>query len=275
MMSYKISIITVCYNEPDLRETCESIINQTYQDFEWIVIDGGSNKETLDIFEKYKNRINTFISEKDNGIYNAMNKGIKLSHGEYLLFMNAGDSFYDKNVLSKFVECGLDKDIIYSNCVTAFSLPRIETYPEVLDSSFWIQNSLPHQATLIKNSLFKKYGMYDENYKIVSDYVKWIELIHINKCSYKHVNFIGCYFNAKGVSNNKTNKELHRLERVAVIKKYFSQEEIDKTSQAVKYNLFQWIFSIKNYPDRIHKIITIFGFQIKFLPKKKEHLLKI
>ena len=67
----KVTIITICYNEPNLEQTCESIVNQTWQDFEWIVIDGGSNKETLDVFEKYKHRIDKFVSEPDNGIYNA------------------------------------------------------------------------------------------------------------------------------------------------------------------------------------------------------------
>ena len=98
-MTYKLSIITVCYNEPNLEKTCKSIIEQTYQDFEWIVVDGGSNEQTQNIWNKYKNRINYFISEKDSGVYNAMNKGIKQSNGEYLLFLNAGDYLFDKDAL--------------------------------------------------------------------------------------------------------------------------------------------------------------------------------
>ena len=100
----KISIITVCYNEPNLEKTCESIINQTMQDFEWVVIDGGSNEETQNIWNKYKHRINTFVSEPDNGIYDAYNKGVKLATGDYIIFMNAGDCFYENSDHSLY-EC--------------------------------------------------------------------------------------------------------------------------------------------------------------------------
>ena len=100
----KVSIITICYNEPDLEKTCESIVNQTWQDFEWIVVDGGSNQETIDIFEKYKARIDEFISESDNVRYNAMNKGIKLAQGEYLNFLNAGDYYFYNDALKDVFE---------------------------------------------------------------------------------------------------------------------------------------------------------------------------
>ena len=98
---YKLSIITICYNEPNIEKTCESIINQTWQDFEWIVIDGGSTDGTLEILNKYKTRINKLISEPDKGIYNALNKGIKFAKGEWLNFMNGGDRFCDNLVLEK------------------------------------------------------------------------------------------------------------------------------------------------------------------------------
>lgn len=80
----KLSIITICLNEPNVEKTCESIVKQTWRDFEWIVIDGGSNADTLAIFEKYKGRIDKFISEPDEGIYDACNKGIKLASDEFV-----------------------------------------------------------------------------------------------------------------------------------------------------------------------------------------------
>lgn len=95
-----LSIITVCLNEPLLQRTCESIVNQTFQNFEWIVIDGGSNEATLNIFERYKYRINYFVSESDGGIYFGMNKGIQQAHGTWLNFMNAGDLFINYNILN-------------------------------------------------------------------------------------------------------------------------------------------------------------------------------
>ena len=111
----KLSIITINYNEPNLKKTCESIVNQSWQDFEWIVIDGGSNEKNLAIFEQYKHRIDKFISEPDNGIYDAYNKGINLATGEYLNFMNAGDCFYSDKILERFIAQNSKADILYGD----------------------------------------------------------------------------------------------------------------------------------------------------------------
>ncbi len=109
----KLSIITICYNDPNLERTCESIINQTWQDFEWIVIDGGSNEETQKIWDKYKYRIDKFVSEPDTGVYNAMNKGIRLSEGRYLNFMNSGDAYCNNEILEGiFINKNWNTDII-------------------------------------------------------------------------------------------------------------------------------------------------------------------
>lgn len=85
------SIITICYNEPDLDKTCQSIINQTTDNYEWIVIDGSSNQETLNIFKKYQDKINYFVSEKDNGRFDAMNKGIDKTQGDWLILYECSD----------------------------------------------------------------------------------------------------------------------------------------------------------------------------------------
>jgi len=97
----KLSVITICYNEKNIRKTCESIVGQSWQDFEWIVVDGGSTDGTLDVLNEYRDRIDVLISEPDNGIYNAMNKGIARARGEWLNFMNGGDAFCDKTVLEQ------------------------------------------------------------------------------------------------------------------------------------------------------------------------------
>ena len=99
-----ISIITVCYNIKDeIERTCESIISQTANNYEWIVVDGGSIDGTVDILNKYKDKMSVFISEKDTGIYNAMNKGIKRATGEWCIFMNGGDCFASKISLKNFL----------------------------------------------------------------------------------------------------------------------------------------------------------------------------
>jgi len=109
------SIITVCYNAASLLEgTILSVVRQTVHNFEYIIIDGGSADGTLDIVDKFKDHVNTFISEKDHGIYDAMNKGLKVAKGEFVWFLNAGDQLYDNTILEKMQELDLsDVDVVY------------------------------------------------------------------------------------------------------------------------------------------------------------------
>ena len=96
----KYSIITINYNNADgLRRTIESVVSQTFDDYEYVIIDGGSTDGSVDVIKEYENKISYWVSEKDGGIYNAMNKGVKASNGEYLIFMNSGDVFYRDKVL--------------------------------------------------------------------------------------------------------------------------------------------------------------------------------
>ena len=102
MNKVKLSVITVCYNEKEIERTCRSIAGQKCQNFEWIVIDGGSTDGTLEILQRYKGRIDKLVSEPDKGVFDAMNKGIKLAHGEWLNFMNGGDLFANDEVVGEF-----------------------------------------------------------------------------------------------------------------------------------------------------------------------------
>ena len=160
-----ISIITVNYNEKNIERTLKSIVTQTFQDFEWIIIDGGSNPETLSIINKYKNRINILISEKDDGVYDAMNKGIKISGGSWLIFMNAGDSFYEntslEKIFSKYITAIQQKDIIYCDSIyhTIDNIKYKPVFPDKLDSKFWYESCISHQSSFIKRELFEKYGI--------------------------------------------------------------------------------------------------------------------
>ena len=217
----KISVITICYNEPNLEKTCESIINQTWQNFEWIVVDGGSNDQTQEIWNKYKHRIDTFISEPDNGIYNAMNKGLKLARGEFVLFMNAGDYFYNDNVLKRVIPYldATKADIFYGDAqfILADKSIRYKCLPSELNIQFFVHDCINHQSSYIKRELFEKYGYYDEQYKIVSDWEKWI-VFYQNKAKYFHLPFLCSIHNYCGISAKAT--ELTKKERLDVIKKY-------------------------------------------------------
>ena len=121
---YKVSIITVCYNEPqeNVQRTFDSICAQTHLNIEWIVVDGGSRQETLAAINGYRSRINSFISEPDNGIYDAMNKGLALASGDFVMFMNTGDWFYSENTLRKigeFIQANPRYDCYYGDVVVA------------------------------------------------------------------------------------------------------------------------------------------------------------
>ncbi len=263
----KLSVVTICYNEPNLEETCKSIVNQTWQDFEWIVIDGASNKETLDIFEKYKHRIDKFISEPDNGIYNACNKGIKLSNGEYIQFLNAGDSYYSDNSLENvFKDKFYNEDIIYGEIEQIYkNNPRKNRFSEQseITKDFMINGCIQTPAAFIKREMFEKYGLYDENFKIVSDYEKFVTF-YKNNATFKHINVVVSKFDKSGISSNKKYQSLHLKERREVLNKYFTKTEIEEAStKSKKFSLFEKFFSITNSQGRTHKIITILGISFR------------
>lgn len=225
-MSEKIplTVITVCYNEKEVERTCKSIINQTFQNFEWIVIDGGSNKETLETLNKYKNRMNIFVSEKDTGIYNAMNKGIALSEGKWLNFMNAGDTFFEDETLEKiFVKNILflkDTDVIYCDSFYHGNDGSIKAgnFPEKLNYAFWNINCINHQAAFIKKALFEKFGTYDEQYKICADCEKFLQF-QKEGCKFKHLKITASNFFLNGCSN--VHKRLTNFEKGQILNKYF------------------------------------------------------
>lgn len=168
-----ITVITIVFNGVDiLEDTILSIVNQSYGNIEFIVIDGKSQDGTLDIIRKYENAIDYWVSEKDLGIYNAMNKGIVLSRGQWMIFMNAGDQFYDANVLQN-VSGILDEehvDIVFGKSISHFqelSVLRYENFSS--DQKDFYKKKLPnHQAVFLSR---KKYSdlRYDESYRYCAD----------------------------------------------------------------------------------------------------------
>lgn len=249
MKNPKFSIITVCKNEKKLEKTCKSVCSQTFRDFEWIVIDGGSNKETLEIFEKYKSKINYFVSEEDAGIYNAMNKGIKASSGDYLIFMNAGDTFYSPFVLQNVVNEEILSDVVYGDTFKT-DTGKVKVHPDNLTSNFWIGDTINHQAVFIKRKIYELYGGYDESLKIAADSKKLIELLYIKKLSYEHINHIIAKYDSTGLSSALQAKDLLIKEKEAIVKELFDPKEILKV-KAQK----QLINRAKNFVKKIRNYI--------------------
>ena len=165
---YKISIITVTYNAGNLlRKTIESVAMQDCKDFEYIIIDGGSKDNTRTIVSENTSLIRTFVSEKDDGIYDAMNKGIQLAEGEYCMFLNAGDMLYDSDTLLKASE------LINEETADVYFADAVYTKWREADNYFIPQLSkIPfrfcHQAMFFKTSLLKK-NLYDVGYRLSGD----------------------------------------------------------------------------------------------------------
>lgn len=217
-----LSVITVVFNNvKDIERTIKSVIQQSYTNIEFIVIDGGSSDGTLDTIKKYKNQINHLISEPDNGIYDAMNKGLLLAKGDYVLFMNSGDEIYEKDTVQKVFSSAKDADIYYGETemlneqLLSEGIRRHQSPDKLTLSSFKYGMSVSHQAIYIKRSLTKLYNL---EYKLSSD-IDWI-LASIGR-SQKIINtklYVAKYLMG-GMSKKKHRESLS--ERYYIFRKYY------------------------------------------------------
>ena len=159
----KLSVITVNYNNLyGLRETIMSVTEQTFRDFEYIIVDGNST----DGSKEYITEKNTglWISEPDSGIYNAMNKGVRMAHGEYCLFMNSGDTFYDKNVLQKVLPNLTGGDFYVGHSIlNEDGATTLRRTPQKMTAKFLLETSIMHQSTFIRTALLKDKTLFPEN----------------------------------------------------------------------------------------------------------------
>lgn len=215
-----VSIITVCYNEKNIENTCKSIVSQSFNDYEWIVVDGGSTDGTVDILNEYKSHMALLVSEKDKGIYDGMNKGIKVAKGKWVIFMNGGDCFYEKDSLKKIFSHGYNEDIIFADGInnvynTKHPLP-INKKGKIILYKFFTDSSLCHQATFIKRELFDKIGLYDLSYKIIADHCfNYIAIRYFN-VKYRYVPEVVALIDITGASmknRRELNNELEKLKR--------------------------------------------------------------
>lgn len=210
----KLSIITITYNNLDgLKRTTESIRYQTWKDFEWIVIDGGSNDGSKEYIESLVPQPDYWISEKDNGVYNAQNKGIAKASGEYIICMNAGDKFHSPSTLLEVFRNEINADIVYGDWIRCNAHESIEyNPPKKLPPLFFYYSNICHQAMLTKASVLKE-NPFDESLKIFADWKKWRELKYSGH-SFEYVPVVICdYDSSCGLSSvpSEQNKLEHQL----------------------------------------------------------------
>lgn len=214
------TVITINYNNYEgLCHTIESVVGQTYIDYEFIVIDGGSNDGSVDVLKRFEEDITYWVSENDHGIYHAMNKGVAQAHGDYCIFMNSGDCFYDYSVIEHVAENMTNDDIIVGK-VSIDDKNTLISPPPVGELTLYhlYSGAIPHQGTFIRTELLRKYP-YDENLKISSDWKFFIQAIIINNCSIRYLDIYVARYNVDGLSSS--NPELMRKEKDEVLASLF------------------------------------------------------
>jgi len=247
-----LSIITINFNNAEgLEKTINSVVSQLFQDFEYLVIDGGSNDNSVNVI-KQNNRINYWESKKDGGIYDAMNKGILNASGQYLLFLNSGD-YLCENVLQNVFKEKQTKDIIYGNMKINWGGSKVTEgfMPNQITIEHMVKDTLWHPVSFIKKELFDKFGLYNTNYKIVADYDFFFKTIIMNKVSTYHLNVFISEYNVEGLSSLPSNKKKEKIERLQVLKSYFSDEAIhsfdyllNEKKQSIISRLFTYLKNI-------------------------------
>lgn len=202
-----ITIITVAYNVVNtIEKTILSVINQTYPDIEYIIIDGGSFDGTISIIEKYSSKISYWISEKDNGIYDAMNKGIEKANGKYIQFLNASDVLYKKNTIQHIIENlpNNDVDVIYGNIIIERKNEFQYMKPASLET---FKNRFPiyHPSTWVKSEIMKKMK-FDTTFSIAADF-NFFRIIYFQKCQFHYIPIYFTIFDGiEGISSTNPQK---------------------------------------------------------------------
>ncbi|RPH34413.1 MAG: glycosyltransferase [Bacteroidales bacterium] len=212
----KVSIITACYNSAStIKGTIESVINQTYNNIEFIIIDGASKDGTVDIVSSYGEKISKFISEPDKGIYNAMNKGIRIATGDIVGILNSDDFFNSTEVIQKIVDefNKSDIDALYGDVqfVKPNDLQKVVRYysSKNFNPKKFKYGFMPaHPSFYVKRTFFEKIGYYKETYIIGADYELLIRFLHNNKLKSKYLQMPFVTMRTGGVSNRSLKSNL-------------------------------------------------------------------
>ena len=232
----KLSVITVCYNASDIIErTIQSVISQDQSLFEYIIIDGKSTDATINICQQYSQYLSIY-SEKDNGIFDAMNKGVNIANGEWIIFMNAGDVFYDKDVLSSIFYQNIPNDIGFIFGDTYLNKSKKQKMTSFVFSKKKLTSmGICHQSIFVRTELAKN-KLFDLNYKVAADY-NMIRTIYKEGWGYLYTNNPVSIFDTNGYSSHN---RITQFEEVAKICKqndtliYFLQMIFLKIKLALK-----------------------------------------
>lgn len=269
----KISIITVVYNDKvGLEKTILSVISQSYHYIEYVVVDGGSTDGTLEVIKKYSDKITKWISEPDRGIYDAMNKGINLSSGQWLNFMNAGDTFYTNMTVEQVVPLLKETPIVYGKVLriserSSFVVKGITTKnPHIYD---FLNSSFQHQACFINRILFDKYGGYSTYYRLASDSKFFFDTVAINHEKVKYIDKIIAIFQLNGASSRAP--LIYKEEREDFLKKELGEEIYGYIKELRTLKNCRLAIMVANLEMFIYGIVNKLGIR-KCLSKIRAHV---
>lgn len=243
----KISIVTVCYNAAaTIGETIESVLGQTYPNVEYIIIDGGSTDGSVDIIKQYADRLAYWVSEPDNGIYDAMNKGIAVATGEFINFMNAGDKYYDDKVIQDvFSRPYSDHSaVIYGKTLMHYPWGKYIVSPRNFPNC--------HQSTFIRLSIHKD-RPFDLSYKISADFHFFLSIYKSSPQSFVlYHNVIAIYDHTNGISSQYSDTHLSEVERV-MGKRQMNFRIKRMIKKFIPHNLYNIIYRIFFYFNSQYK----------------------
>lgn len=214
----KLSIITVnLNNRSGLKKTIQSVIHQTFTDYEWIVIDGASTDGSVELIKQYSYLFKYWISEPDNGVYQAMNKGVSYAKGEYVQFLNSGDWLYDSNTLSQVFSKHRTSDILYGDVINVINGKYSpHKFPNKVDFYYFINQFINHQATFIKGDIYRSHR-FEESLKIYADWDLCMALL-FEEAVFEHINQYIVYYDCDGISSHITKE--HIIEHEKILNQY-------------------------------------------------------
>ena len=248
----KLSKITVNLNNKNgLQKTISSVLSQTINFFEFIIIDGASSDGSVELIAQNQDRISFWLSETDSGIYQAMNKGIRAAKGEYVLFLNSGDFLVDDEVLNNVFKGSCTEDLLYGRSYISREDKVIYTtpHPDKLTLEFFYTQTISHQAAFIKRSLLDRFGYYREDLKIYADLDFWLRTIILNNCTTKKLDIIVADYNLDVISGKPYNEELAKVERKEVLSKNIPPRILadyeNRKTERIQLQPLYWAGSVK------------------------------
>lgn len=216
----KVTVITVNYNNLEgLKATADSVVAQNSEEFEWVIVDGGSTDGSAEYIRRELAQYAVYwCSERDGGIYFAMNKAVAQANGEYCIFMNSGDRFFDHTVISKFVASEPDADMVYGNAFQVLNdgATRKWNFPKRVYRHFFYRENICHQSMFVKTTILRESG-YDTSFTIYADWARWQRLAREGG-TFAHLPFTVCFYDARnGLSMRQSERHKQELIRLGVV----------------------------------------------------------